>query len=129
VTLLERINWIVSDVERASITFADEYDLQAGIQHALEATGNHVAREVRLGDGVSRIDLIVTCGIPNTHTIGIEVKVDGAYSDVLRQLTRYAKEPTIDALILVTSRSKHHHIPLELNGKPVRLVSMIGAGL
>jgi hypothetical protein len=128
-TLLERINWIVSDVERASITFADEYDLQAGIQRALEATGNNVAREVRLADGVSRIDLVVTCGIPNTHTIGIEVKVDGAYADVLRQLTRYAKEPTINALILVTSRSKHHHIPLELNGKPVRLVSMIGAGL
>jgi len=127
--LLERITWITEKIAGASITMGDEYDLQAGIQAALEGHGVEVRREVRLADGISRIDLVVIDPLMLATTVGIEVKVDGSAADVVRQLTRYSKEPTLDGLVLVTTRSKHHHIPTELNAKPVRLVSLIGAGL
>jgi hypothetical protein len=61
--------------------------------------------------------------------VGIEVKVDGRWPDVMRQLTRYAECPELDALILVTTRAKHHHVPTDIDGKPVRLVTYVTAGL
>jgi len=59
----------------------------------------------------------------------IEVKVNGSFADVERQLARYAACPEVGAIILATTRSKHHGIPFDLYGKPTRLVSLITAGL
>jgi hypothetical protein len=77
---------------------------------------------VPLSDGKSRIDLLV-------GSTGIEVKIDGSYSSVLRQLTRYAACPELTELILVTTRSKHHLLPATIGTTPVRCVSLIGFGL
>ena len=61
--------------------------------------------------------------------VGVEVKTGGGRNDVVRQLTRYAHCPEVDELVLVTTRAKHHHMPAEVAGKPVHLVSLIGAAL
>lgn len=106
----------------AHLTFVSEDDLQAGISSALAAVDIEAQREVRLSDGVSRIDVLA-------GTVGIEVKIAGGWADVVRQLTRYAKCEEISALVLVTSRAKHHNMPAELRGKPVHVVSLIGSGL
>lgn len=113
----------VADVVRsARFSFGDEDALQAGIAKALVAAGYRgVVREYRLA-GRDRIDLFITGGI------GIEVKIAGPATSVQRQLGRYAEHPSIKALILVT-RCARHTAPATLNGKPVTVVNLAGAGL
>lgn len=114
---------IVRILERAQLAHVHEDELQAGIAAALDTAGIVVRREVVLSDGRSRIDLLT-----DDH-IGIEVKVAGTWANVVRQLTRYAKCDDVDELVLVTTRVAHHHIPADLEGKPVHLISLIGAAL
>lgn len=112
----------VTDVVRtARFSFGDEDALQAGIADALINAGYAVAREVRL-TARDRIDLLVHGGI------GIEVKIAGSASAARRQLARYAEHESIKELILVT-RSARHTAPETLNGKPVTVVNLSGAGL
>jgi hypothetical protein len=112
---------IVDTLDTAQLTFITEDDLQAAIATALAEAGLHPQREVIL-DRANRIDLTV-------DHVGIEVKIDGTWANVIRQLTRYAHHPDIDHLILVTTRTRHHKIPTALAGVPVHLVSLIGAAL
>jgi hypothetical protein len=114
---------VVTILERAPLTFVHEDGLQAGLAAALAAAGEPARREVVLSDGRSRIDLLTDAGV------GIEVKIDGSWANVVRQLIRYAKCPEISELVLVTTRAKHHHVPDTLEGKPVHLLSLIGAAL
>lgn len=97
--------------------FCDERELQDGIAQRLAASGIAFLREVILSPG-DRIDFLV-------DRIGIEVKVDGSISQVLRQLWRYAQRPEISSLILVTSRAKHGPTPPAMNGKPVFCVHLL----
>lgn len=113
---------IASILTAAQLTFITEDDLQAAIKAELDAHLVYPDREVRLSDGHSRIDLLA-------GRIGIEVKIKGGWADVIRQLTRYAHCDEISALVLVTTKARHHSIPTELAGKPVSLVSLIGSGL
>jgi len=106
----------------ANLQFTTEDDLQAAIQECLDGHGVYPQREVVLSDEKSRIDLLA-------GSVGIEVKIEGSWSAVVRQLTRYAKCPEIVAVVLVTSRAKHHHIPEQLAGKPIYLVSLLGSAL
>lgn len=96
--------------------FSNERELQEGIAKALSAAGIEYAREVSL-DAHSRIDFMIPGGI------GIEVKIDGPTSSVIRQMARYAQFDSVSAMILVTSRVRHGidwNAPL--NGKRVLLV-------
>jgi len=106
----------------AQLTFITEDDLQAELARVLTEHGAAAAREVVLPRHLGRIDLVV-------DRVGIEVKTDGGRADVLRQLQRYAHAAEIDELVLVTTRTKHHHVPNEIGGKPLHLVSLIGAAL
>lgn len=132
--LLERMAKIVDLIGETSFAYMDEYDLQTGIHAALVEAEIPATREVRLTDGRSRADVWSAAGFPvpagaREHGICLEVKIQGSGAEVRRQLTRYANCVEVDGIILVTTRAKHHHIPTVLNGKPVRLVSLIGAGL
>ncbi|ARC56003.1 hypothetical protein AS850_02810 [Frondihabitans sp. 762G35] len=113
---------IVHTLDTAQLTYVTEDDLQAEILTALAEAGVEARREVRLSDDRSRIDLMA-------GRVGIEVKTDGGWADVIRQLTRYANCAEIDELVLVTTRTRHHHLPAVLGGKPVHLVSLIGGAL
>lgn len=76
-------------------------------EHAILAMP-HPEREVRVAGGI--VDHLV-------GTIGIEVKLKGRPGDILRQLRRYAEDPGITGLILVTSRPLS--LPSSLKGKPL----------
>lgn len=108
-------------LEGSRFRYADEEQLQEGIEAALVASGVIPVREVRLTPR-DRIDLMV-------GGIGIEVKVGSDAAAVLRQLRRYAASPEVTSLILVTSRARHAAIPDEIDGKPVRVVSLLGQSL
>lgn len=113
---------IIDAIRAASMQYVSEDELQAAIAAALVEQGIAAIREVRLSDGLSRIDLLV-------EDIGIEVKIAGRAVDVTRQLTRYALCPEIGTLILVTNRAAHAKVPTHLHGRPLYVCSLIGGGL
>jgi hypothetical protein len=106
---------LVDSLRRARFRFDNEQELQAGIYQWLAPVWP-VQREVELNAN-DRIDLLV-------GAVGIEVKVNGSRAAVIRQLHRYAQHPRISALILVTNRTRHA-VPETINGKPVRVVSLV----
>ncbi len=109
-------------IGRFPMVYNNEAELQAEIAAALADAEVEARREVVLSDGSSRIDLLA-------GRVGIEVKVAGARDAVDRQLARYAKCEEISALVLVTTRAGHGVGRYELEGVPVFVCSLIGAGL
>ncbi len=105
----------VTDVLRCLTAYrfdtSSELRFQDGIARALSDAAIRFRREVALAPK-DRIDFLI-------GTVGLEVKVDGAEMDVLRQLMRYAQSDQVRALILVTNRSKHSQMPDSLQGKPL----------
>lgn len=101
----------------SKFNFSSEIELQAGIEQLLISLSVSYQKEVILNPE-DRIDFMV-------EKVGIEVKTDGTTADVTRQLWRYAKQPTISELILVTTRSKHRVIESPINGKPLYIVHLI----
>lgn len=88
-----------------------EMSLQRGIGAALYSAGIAHLREVFL-DSVNRIDFMV-------GSIGVEVKIGGGKSALLRQLMRYARSKEVSALLVVTTVPRLASIPSEINSKPL----------
>jgi hypothetical protein len=91
-------------IRRFSFHNADEFELHAGLEKVLAGLGLTVEREVRL-DEKNRIDIAATQ--PGWLRLGVEVKVAGRGPDVLRQVRRYTSSPELDAVMLVTTISRH----------------------
>lgn len=119
----EDLAMICGGLEQTAFSYANEDELQQGIAEAL--TGWDVRREVRL-DSRNRVDLVVTT---NSGNVGIEVKVKGNTASALKQVLRYAHFDSLAAVVLVTNRKLAGSLPLELNGKPIRVVSLLHRGL
>ena len=90
-----------------------EDTFQRGVEHALRCHGIVFLREHQLGPKFGRIDFYV----PDVK-VGIELKVKGSPSQVLRQIHRYAHCPDISALILLTARARLAFSPMQINGRP-----------
>lgn len=100
--------------------YASEDDLQVGLGQLLERAGRRYEREVRLS-ARDRIDFLVE------GAIGLEVKCKGKPGDVLRQLSRYALNPRVLALFLITDRYQlTQGIPDVLHGTPLYAVALLG---
>jgi hypothetical protein len=97
-----------------------EESVQETIATVLTAARVSFERECRLSKQ-DRIDFLV-------GRVGVEVKVGGGLSAVIRQLHRYAQSDMVDELVLVTSKLTLARVPAELNGKRVR-VAALAAGL
>lgn len=95
-----------------------EAQLQTLLADRLSEAGFDVAREVALGD-CGRIDLMV-------DRVGIEVKVNGSLTAVLRQVHLYATGGQLDAVVLVSTRTAHCNVPLVVAGIPARVVWLSG---
>lgn len=117
-TPLDRMLEINGILRRTILRWGTEAQLQAGVAEALGELV--VTREHQLGNG--RIDFLCHGGI------GVECKVDGSPSAVLRQLIRYADFAEVHGLLLVTSRSTHRFRDLKLRGKPFRVLWVGGFG-
>ena len=96
-----------------------ETDFQRGVGEVLSRTGIAFMREHQLGPEYGRIDFYLP-----EHRYGIELKVKGSPSEVLRQLYRYAGCPDIGALILLTGRARLGFPPLQILGTPVLTASL-----
>ncbi len=100
-------------------SFVEEKKLQAGVELALLEQGYAFQREFRLSTH-DIVDFLVEPGI------ALEVKIAGGLSAVTRQIHRYAQHDQVAALVLVTTWARHGDLPDTLNGKPVRVVMLLG---
>lgn len=87
--------------------------LAEDVRSALRRAGLIPEIEVTLTQG--RVDLRV-------GATAIELKVQGATEKVLSQLSRYAEDPTITDVVLVTSSAKLRVMPAEIGGKPLHVI-------
>lgn len=93
---------ILDVLRHTRFRWATEDELQRGLTQALAESGFQVEREVRL-NARDRIDLLV-------GRVGIEVKIDGPWRTVERQLDRYLECELLDAVVLVTAKAMHQRI-------------------
>lgn len=91
--------------------FHTEDDLQQGITQALMARGYDPQREVILGPK-DRVDILV-------NDLAIEVKIDGSYADLLRQVQRYLKHDQVKGALVFGTPAWINRLPVELEGKPL----------
>lgn len=91
---LERLRVLIGS---ASYRFQNEKELQDGIAAVLARHGFQFRREVALSPE-DRIDFLTSDGF------GIEVKIGGGESALLRQCFRYMNTGAVSALLVVTSR-------------------------
>lgn len=99
-------------------SFSSEDELQRGIAEVLGRNAIAHQREHRLSS-VDRIDFF----LPDDG-IGIEVKCDGSTADLVRQVNRYVQHDDVRALLVVASRIRLANMPEQINGKPVRVVTI-----
>ncbi len=85
-----------------------ELAMQDAVESALRGERLPFRREVKRGG--DRIDFLV-------GSVGVELKVKGSASEVLRQLERYAAWDEITELLLVTSKGAHRALPERVGGK------------
>ncbi len=111
---------VLQCLRRYRYRYANEKDLQAGIESALLAGGFAFEREVRLAPG-DVADFMVEPGIC------VEIKIDGGISALTRQLHRYAQHDAVQGIVLVTSRSRLTNLPEVLNAKPLLCFIILGA--
>ena len=98
---------------------ANERELQDGIEAVLRDAKIAFEREKRLAEG-DIIDFLVDGGL------GVEVKVGGGLAAVTRQLHRYAENAAVTELLLVSSRLRLGQVPIELRGKRVHFLALLG---
>lgn len=100
------------------LRYGTERQLQDDVERALEAERIPFIRECRTFTGP--IDFLVE------GAIGVECKIAGGASQVLPQLLRYAAEPNIGGIVLVTSRPTHRFSVETLGGVPFRTLWIAG---
>ena len=105
-------------LERSVRGVGTEEEIQRSIEKLFKKNAVAYQREVRL-DKASRIDFMV-------EAIGVEVKVGGGISAVIRQLHRYAEFASVSELVLVSTKTSLARVPVELNGKRVRVALLMG---
>jgi len=110
--------WSLQNLAQLVVQYRYLIGSEAGFQESLARiltmSGIAYRREYDLGQAFGRIDFY----LPD-DAIGIELKVKGSPSGVMRQLYRYAQCPEIQALLLVTGRSRLALAPAAINSKPL----------
>lgn len=103
----------VSDLlARYRIIGMTESVVQDQIERALRQGGIDYQREVELAPG-DRIDFMV-------GSVGVEVKIKGTRSQIIRQLARYIRNDRVEEIVLAaTSRRVLAGVPDEITGMHV----------
>lgn len=115
-----RVRHLLGRIGSVRYSFSSESELQQGIELVLKKNKIEALREHRLSPK-DKVDFWAWGGI------GIEVKIDGSLSALTRQLHRYAQHEDVQALILVTSRSRLENLPAYLNSKPLYTLNLIAS--
>lgn len=106
---------VASLIESTLLNFRDEAELQRNLSEFLTSVRIPHRREVQL-DARNRVDFLLDDGII------IETKVDGATTDLLRQLLRYAAFSDVTGIVVVSTVGFHRGIPAAIHGIPTKVV-------
>lgn len=119
------VNRIKQSIAKHHYNFASEAELNAAIFTVLSTVENtKLRREVKLSPQ-STVDFVCTEVAGMRVVVGIELKVDGSYTNVVRQLLRYANTGKLDAILLVTPLARHWtNLPPTMNGVPVHFANV-----
>lgn len=90
-----------------------ESRLAEDVRLVLAQAGLRATIEAELTEG--RVDLRV-------QGTAVELKVRGSAERVLAQLVRYARDPTVVDVVLVTTSAKLRRMPSAVEGKPLHVV-------
>lgn len=115
--LIPLLNWLSSQRFDATV----EKKAQGQLQEALTEHGYSFEREKRLSDS-DIVDFYLTI---DGFNIALELKAKAQRMRIYRQLERYAKHDTVDAIILLTATAMQ--LPEKIESKPA-YVSSMGAG-
>jgi hypothetical protein len=120
VSPLERATAVCALLGGYRFSYTNEAELQQGIERVLVASGHAFRREKHISRK-NRPDFLLEDGV------AVEVKIEGSLTAVLRQLSRYAEQESISAIVFVTTRAvQAMRIPKEFCAKPVRVVLLAG---
>lgn len=113
-----RINDIMFIIDKYRYNnVATEKELQDDIAEAFLKNDIQFTREYQVNEE-SRPDFYI-------NGIGVEIKIKGSASQLLRQIHRYLTAEKIEGMVVVTTRSVLADIPAEINGKPVRTIHLL----
>lgn len=119
-------------LEKHAFRFADEKDLQAGIEHVLTTSGWKFEREKRDPSTNDIYDFFLE------HGVVLEVKMARSHALALVQIDRYCRNPDVNAVLLASTKAWHLTMRVnvngtlvsrevtELRGKPIRYVRIRG---
>lgn len=108
------------EIQKHRFRYGNEIELQDGLAALFTRHDLTFEREVRF-DAKDRIDFMVF------GDVGLEVKCKGRLGEVHRQLVRYARQPRIATLMLVTDRHQlTQGLPDTLHGTTLVVVSLLG---
>ena len=99
----------------------NEAELQWAIGKLLTEARVAFIREFSLGRR-DRVDFFLTA-----NGIAVECKCKGGYTEVVRQLHRYAEHEVVKEIVLVTKFMRHDMIPDRMCEKPVHICVLPGA--
>lgn len=111
------VNQVVAAIKAHKFTYSTEKQLQDGLAQVFGERNIPFEREKKIGEK-EQIDFLIVGGI------GLEVKTKGSPSEVARQLLAYAGCEGVKELILVTGRARLGHLPEELLGKKITVVTL-----
>jgi hypothetical protein len=109
------LQYLAETLAQRRFSYTCEKDLQEGLEQVLRSLDFDFEREYMLTPR-DKVDFFL-----KKEGIGVELKVKGSKTDVMRQLMRYATNDQVKSLVLVTTVAKHRGIPLEMQGKPIRI--------
>jgi hypothetical protein len=109
---------VTDALRKRRFNYSGEKELQEGVEQVLSAEAIPFEREKVLPDGAGTIDFLVD------GRIGIEIKIKGSPSGVIRQLLRYFECAQVAELVLVTGRVKLGKLPPEILGKKLTVVDL-----
>lgn len=107
------------------------------IADALPAYRYRISAEMGLQNGIAAVLTEHRIPFKREHVAGsdrydffcdgvvIEVKRDGSFAEVLRQVERYCKSPNVQAVVIASSK-RWPNEPLMFHAKPVRVLHLSG---
>lgn len=116
------------DIAHLISSFRYSYDsedmLQEHIAAVLANAKVSAKREVRINDK-DRLDFL-TEETEDAGPVAIEVKIHDSRPSVMSQLHRYAQSDLVSAIVLVTTKARHHGMPESISGKQIYVASLLG---
>jgi hypothetical protein len=102
---------VIELLDSCRFHFSTERDIQDAIEKVLNSQSIPFERE-KVATRTERFDFFL-------NGLVVEVKTQGSFADLLRQVHRYAQLDMVQEILVVTTKSNHRACPSEINGKPL----------